>query len=106
MQNIFSFFSLKNLREILQTLWSRFPISTMLVIVNTVFIWHQVNSSSESDMIMRVILTLVVTFFLSTGVTIFSESQKPSPYIKWVPIIPLLYGIGFFFAIHSLDMNS
>jgi hypothetical protein len=106
MQNIFSFFSLKNIREILQTLWSRFPISTMLVIVNTGFIWYQVNNSSESDMIMRVILTLVVTFFLSTGVAIFSESQKPSPYIKWVPIMPLLYGIGFFFAIHSLDMNS
>jgi len=106
MKNFLSFFSPKNLGDIVQNIWTRFPIAGMLVLVNTGFIWYQVNSSSDSVMILRVILALVVTFFLSTGVSLFSESQKQTPIMKWAQIVPLLYGIGFFFSIHSLDMNS
>lgn len=85
----------------------RFPIPAVFVLTNTGFIWYQVNSAlGDSALIMRVILTLVVTFFLSTSVALLWESQKPNTYTRWLPILSILYGIGFFFAIHSLDMNS
>ncbi len=108
MKNFLSFFSPKNLGEIAQQLWTRFPISTVLVLVNTGFIWYMVNhpSSLQSDMILRVILTLIVTFFLSVGVAIFGESHSENKYVRWMPILPILYGISFYFSIHSLDTNS
>lgn len=107
MKNIFSFFSPKNLGDIVKTLWTRFPLPSILILINTGFIWYQINSTMEdSALIMRVILTLVVTFFLSTSVAIFGESHKPNKYTRWTPLLPMLYGVGFFFAIRSLDMNS
>lgn len=107
MKNFLSFFSPKNLGEIVKTLWTRFPISSVLVLINTGFIWYQVNNDAEdSALIMRAILTLVVTFFLSASIAILGESQKPNKYTRWIPLLPIFYGVGFFFAIRSLDMNS
>ncbi len=101
MKNFLSFFSPKNLGDIVQTLWARFPISSMLVLINAGFVWYQVNnpSSLESDMILRIIMTLIVTFFLSVGVAIFGESHDDNKYVRWVPVLPVLYGIGFYFSI-------
>ncbi len=83
MKNFLSFFSPKNLGDIAQTLWMRFPIPTVLVLINTGFAWYQVNHSSslESDMIFRVMMTLIVTFFLSVGVAIFGESHRNNKYV-------------------------
>gem|GEM_PF-1763894 len=107
MQNIFQFFSLKNLRDIAQTLWTRFPIAVILILVNSGFIWYQVNSDTgDNALIIQTILALIVTTFLAIGVSLFTESQKPTRYIRWLPIFPLLYGISFFFSISSLDTNS
>lgn len=108
MNNFLSFFSLKNFRDIIQTLWTRFPIPTVLVLINVSFVGYQVNhvGAAESDMILRVILTLVVTFFLSVGVAVFGESHSQNKYVRWMPIIPILYGLSFYFSIFSLDTNS
>jgi len=71
MKNFLSFFSPKNLGDIIQALWMRFPIPAVFVLINTGFIWYQVNSNlGDSALVMRVILTLVVTFFLSTSVAL------------------------------------
>jgi hypothetical protein len=108
MKNFLSVFSPKNLGDIVQTLWTRFPIPTVLVLVNVGFAWYQVNnpSSPESDMILRVIMTLVVTFFLSVGVAIFCESHSDNKYVRWMPVLPILYGIGFYFSIRYMDTSS
>jgi hypothetical protein len=108
MKNFLSFFSPKNLGEIAQTLWIRFPIPTVLTLVNAGFIWYQINhtSSTESDIIFRVTITLIVTFFLSVGVAIFGESHSNNKYAKWTPVLPVLYGICFYFSIRYIDINS
>lgn len=76
MKNFLSLFSLKNIRETAQNLWERFPLPAVLLLVNTGFILYQIQISETSDLIMQTILTLVVTFFLATGVALFSESLK------------------------------
>lgn len=108
MKNFLSFFSPKNLGDIAQTLWTRFPIPTVLVLVNAGFAWYQVNhpGSPESDMIFRIMMTLIVTFFLSVGVAIFGESHSENKYVRWMPVLPILYGIGFYFSIRYMDTNS
>lgn len=108
MKNFLSFFSPKNLGDIAQTLWTRFPIPTVLVLVNAGFAWYQVNnpSSLESDMIFRVMMTLIVTLFLSIGVAIFGESHRDNKYVRWMPVFPILYGISFYISIRYMDTNS
>lgn len=78
----------------------------MLALVNAGFIWYQINNTSDSSLVLRAILTLVVTFFLSTGITLFAESWKRSAFTKWSGIIPLIYGISFFFSINTLDVQN
>lgn len=107
MKNIYQFFSLKNFKDSIQILWTRFPIASILIIINTGFIWYQVNNTTDdSVLIVQTILTLIVTTFLSASIALFVESKKPTSYTRWLPILPLLYGISFFFSIHSLDLNS
>lgn len=108
MKNFLSFFSPKNLGEIAQALWTRFPIPAVLVLANAGLIWYQVNNPNalESDMILRVIMTLIVTLFLSVGIAIFGESHSENKYVRWMPVLPILYGIGFYFSIRYMDTNS
>jgi hypothetical protein len=108
MKNFLSFFSPKNLGEIAQTLWTRFPIPTVLILINTGLVWYQVNNpdSLESGMILRVIMTLIVTFFLSVGVAIFGEPHSNNKYVRWMSVLPILYGIGFYFSIQYMDTDS
>lgn len=78
MKNFFTFLSLKNIKETTRTLWDRFPLAIVLVTLNTGFILYQIHIEEASNLVMQTILSLVVTFFLATGVSLYSESQKTS----------------------------
>lgn len=107
MKNLFWFLSPRNLGDIVQYTWKRFPIASILIVINAALIFYQVNTDQQNTtLIMRIILTLVVTFFLSTSITIFGESYTEKSSMRWLPIFSILYGVGFFFAIQTLDMNS
>jgi hypothetical protein len=76
MKNPLSFFSRKNLETSLGTLESRFPLPSVLIILITGIFFYTVNAEPESITTLRITLSLVVTFFLSIGVTLFFESRK------------------------------
>ena len=103
MKNPFSFLSPKNLETSLNALSQRFPIPTLLIVTISGFLFYAINSESDSIVIARIMMTLVVTLFFSLGTTLFLEEKSNRS--RWWQIIPLLYGIAFFFSIRHLTQD-
>ncbi len=79
MKNIFSIFKIENIKKHLKEVVSRFPISVgIIAIVALCFLTmnHGSFSSAIEDNIVRAIFSLIITFFLSLGVYISSESLE------------------------------
>lgn len=89
MKNPLSFLSRKNIEISLGTLQSRFPIPSILLLVIAAMFFYIVNTESESTILLRVVLSLIVTFFLSIGTTLILESQKRQQ--KLWHIAPIIY---------------
>lgn len=101
MKNPLSFFTRKNLETSFGVLENRFPIPSIIAIVTTGFLWYLVNTEAESVLAIRFTLSLIVTFFLSIGVSLFLEGKKIR-YQKLWQLAPIAYGVLFFMTIHPL----
>lgn len=58
-----------------------------------------VNSGSDSILIIRAILSLIVTFFLSVGITLFLEAWKKKTFDIKFSLLIVAYGLIFFFTV-------
>lgn len=101
MKNPFSFLNRKNLETSLGVLQTRFPIASLIVIILTGFLFYVVNAESDSMILMRIILSMIATFFLSIGVTLAFEGRKIVHQELW-QFAPLIYGILFFVTMNPL----
>jgi hypothetical protein len=102
MKNPFSFLSPKNLESSFSLLQSRFPLPTIIILLLTGCLFYVANAETDSYVMMRIIFTLVVTFFFSIGVTLFSESEKTKTNILGWQLIPIVYGLMFYVSIRHL----
>lgn len=102
MKNPLSFLSPRHLEASWSTLTSRFPIPTIIVAVLTGCLFYVANTDTESYVMMRIIFTLVVTFFFSIGVTLFAESEKNKTSSALWQLIPIVYGLMFYVSIRHL----
>lgn len=101
MKNPLSFLTRQNLEKSIGALQSRFPIASIIVLIMTGLLAYVINTESESTTLIRVILSLVVTFFLSIGVSLFIEGEKQKTSLAWHSL-PIIYGIIFFFTINPI----
>lgn len=101
MKNPFSFFTRKNLETSFGVLMSRFPVASIIVLVLTGFLFYIIHAEPESMVYIRIILSLIVTFFLSVGVSLSLEEKK-IPYQKIWNVVPVVYGILFYITMIPL----
>jgi len=100
MKNPLLFFTRKNLITSVGVLESRFPLPSIIILFITGIFFYMVNVELESIMTLRIVLSLIATFFLSIGVTLLLESGKTQQKI-W-HIAPLVYGILFYITMNPL----
>lgn len=112
-----SFLTLENFEKAIGTLKSRFPIPSILAIILTGYIWYRVYLSDvyiqgEETMIFTIVTSLILTFFLSLGLTIWIEQQagkRSSLFFKVIQILPLIYGGLYYWSFayrESFDVQS
>ena len=90
----------RNLETSLGVLETRFPLPSVIAVILTGLFLSMINGESTSTVILRTILSLIVTFFLSIGVTFFAENRKRSQ--LWWQIIPLVYGALFYITVNPI----
>ena len=61
-------------------------------------------SVNEDDAIFRIVTSLILTFFLSLGASLYIEQQEKKFFDAKFPILPVVYGIVFYFTV-ELDQN-
>lgn len=81
----------------------RFPLETVISIALTLFLIFAIYSEKTDAWVVQTILSLIVTFFLSTGMTLFRESLDGGKGLKnkntlLLAVLPVIYGIGFYFV--------
>ncbi len=101
MKNPLSFLSRKNLETSYDVLRTRFPLASIIVLILTGFLFYVVHAEPGSMVYLRIILSLIVTFFLSIGVSLSLEDKNVS-YKKIWNIAPLIYGTLFYISMNSL----
>ena len=101
MQNPLAFFSRKNLETSAGVLQTRFPLPSIIILIITGFLLYLVNTEIESITSLRITLSLIVTFFLSVGVSLFLERKAMSYQRLWY-IAPLIYGVLFYMTMNPL----
>ena len=58
-----------------------------------------VYTENESVFVMRMVLMSIVMFFLSTAIILATESEKKNTYSPLLLLLPILYGVFFFFTV-------
>ncbi|MBP9778988.1 DUF4153 domain-containing protein [Candidatus Gracilibacteria bacterium] len=99
MNNPFSFLSRKNVEASFGILIRRFPLSAIIVTLFSLLLFYFIQSETTDDTVTRAIFSFGITFFFSTGMTLFSEGLKNKKYTPLLSIIPILYGIWVYFTI-------
>ena len=62
-----------DIRSALVSVWKRFPLSTLIVIVLSGLWFYAVNIDEQVETVYRVIVTLIVVFFLATALVLATE---------------------------------
>lgn len=101
MKNPLSFFTRKNLETSVGVLQERFPLPSLIVLVVAGLLFYMVNTESESILLVRTIFSLIVTFALSIGTSLFLESATVKSKKLW-HLTPLVYGVLFFVSINPM----
>jgi hypothetical protein len=98
MKNPFSLLSPESLLENLRSITNRFPISVVLIVIMSGVWYYIVNESPDDVFFARLLFTLIVTFFISVGLTLFAETRKEKNIIRFLPLLSILYGVFFYFT--------
>ena len=98
------FFSREQLMLSIREILSRFFQAAIVSLILTVYIIYKIitdstNQAGEEYIIFRTITTLILTFFLSLGVALFYESSKRKFFDRAFPILPIVYGVIFYFTV-------
>lgn len=111
-----SFLTLENFEKSIGTLRSRFPIPSILAMILTGYIWFRVYVSDiyiqgEETMIFTIVTSLILTFFLSLGLTLWIEQRRVGNSLKWqaLQLLPLIYGGLYYWSFayrESFDIQS
>ena len=94
-------FSIKNLQKSLIKTVTRFPLAVLIsgavfVLLVTLIKFDDLSQHAE-DVIGKSIVTLMVTFFFSVGVYLFSESRNASKIKQWsCQLFSVIFGGGFY----------
>ncbi len=101
MNSFTTFFSRKQLEASFGILRSRFLLPTLILVILTGFLFYVVNVdvTPEDLWISRIILSCIVTFFLSTWVILSLESEKKNKLFQLFMILPMVYGIVFYLTV-------
>lgn len=91
---------LEEMKDSFQKLLQRFPLETVVLIVLAGVIMYSIHTEIYAGWIPQMIYSLVVTFFFLMGVTLYRESRKAGKWDVFLPILPIVYGIGFY-AVNS-----
>ncbi len=108
MKNILANFRLEQIKTDLIHISNRFPVSVSVSILVTLLFLYIVHlwSINDDTTIVKVILSLIVTFFLSVWSTLYSESEWFKNKKKYLlQLFPLIFWICFFFWF-SPDLNN
>lgn len=97
MKHLFSFLRI-DLENSFDTLKSRFPLQTIIIITLTGILLYALNTENDDPMIIRMIFTSIVTFFLSVGIRLFRE-EKDKNHFSLSDIIAIGYGIIFYITV-------
>ena len=94
-----TFLTREQIETSIGTLKSRFPIPSLIVLVLTGYIWYRIFLSDiyiqwEEVRIFTTVTSLILTFFLSLGLTIYREQKELKNTYAWVitSLFPLIYG--------------
>lgn len=104
-------FSLEDITDSFRKL-RRFPLETLITTVLAIFCIFSIFTEPNDEWALRTILTLIITFFLATGTTLFRESlekgksKKNRTLALALTVFPIAYGIGFFFVNNHLGAES
>ena len=102
-------FKKEELKNKVKRVIHRFPLSSVICAIVTALLFLLIanNFSSEtSELIGRIILSCIVVFFLSMGVTIFLESyNKNNIYSLLWHVFPLIFWFIFYLSL-SIDIDS
>lgn len=99
-------FRIEVIRESFRKLMIRFPIEALLSILLTGVIVFVIQTDSHDAWIPHAIYSLIVTFFLSVGMTLCQESKENLRWWRILTGIPLVYGVGFYFVGERLGDGS
>jgi hypothetical protein len=111
MKNIFEFLKFENLKNALIKVIFRFPISfALIILISILFIiiiatWSSLDKNL-SEIIIKIILTSIVTFFFSTSLNIFLEEFNINNLKKdLIRLIPIVFAVVFYYFL-NLDSDS
>ena len=91
MPNIFQRLIQMDIRSTLIAVVKRFPLSVIIILAITALLLYVVNKEVDDVLYQRLWLTGIVTFFLATGVALFTETWKRQPFDKVLLLLPILY---------------
>ncbi len=103
MPNIFQRLIQMDIRSTLIAVVKRFPLSVIIVLAITALLLYVVNKEVDDVLYQRLWLTGIVTFFLATGVALFTETWKRQPFDKVLLLLPILYGVLFYSTLEIRD---
>lgn len=109
MTNILSLFRLENIKSNALKVSRRFPVSTILIlIISAIFVAliHGDFSQDTENILTKSIFTIIVTFFLSVGTYIASESYGIKyPKHQLTQAFPLIFGV-LFYMVFSPNLDN
>ncbi len=99
--NIFKKIRIRNLQKVLIKTFTRFPLSFLISITIFVLFIYKINIEDLAQDIENIfnksIFTLILTFFFSTGVSLFGESKNIKRVKQYIfQTISIIFGICFY----------
>ncbi len=86
----------------LEILRRRFPLPTLVVLLLTWSLLYLITTETESAVVTKIIFTSIVVFFFSMWMNLFLETVGNHRKAKYLNIIPILYGIAFYYTIDPI----
>ncbi len=112
MANIFQKINIGNIRMTLQEVSVRFPLALVLSLVVTGILWYLTMFERSVDthtqaLLIKVVITCVVSFFLSVSMSLLSESEKCPGFRRYLSqVVVVLFGAFFYSTLDGYASQS